>query len=145
MKLLLNMDVPLSPTNQVTYWHSDSFTEFGVPHLRLFLILIMMPLKRCVATENDLTALLKKEAQNKSLMLIVEGPSLQNFNHQFAGSCIEGNNKITTYLLVFSKLEGSSSCGGLRPSAEAFFGPSGKKKSFLCSFCLFQAIFGAPQ
>ena len=30
----------------------------------------------------------------------------------------------------------SSSCRGLRPPAEAFFCPSGKKKSFLCSFGL---------
>ena len=31
----------------------DSFIEIAVPHLRLFLSLSMMPLKRCVATKND--------------------------------------------------------------------------------------------
>ena len=36
--------------------------SFFMPHLRPFLILIMMPLKRCVATEIDLKALFKKEA-----------------------------------------------------------------------------------
>ena len=36
----------------------ESFIESEVPHLRLFLVKIMMPLKRWVATENVLTALL---------------------------------------------------------------------------------------
>ena len=45
--------------------------QWGLPCL----VLIMMPLKRCVATVNDLTALFKKEAYKKSLMLIVEVPS----------------------------------------------------------------------
>ena len=36
----------------------ESFLESEVPHLRLFLVKIMMPLKRWVATENVLTALL---------------------------------------------------------------------------------------
>ena len=44
---------------------SDSLIGLAVPHLRLFLILSVMPLKRCVATENDLTALFKDPAQNK--------------------------------------------------------------------------------
>ena len=34
----------------------ESFIESEVPHLRLFLMLSMMPLKRWVATENVLTA-----------------------------------------------------------------------------------------
>ena len=37
--------------------------------LRLSLISFMMPLKNCVATENDLKALFKNEASNESLML----------------------------------------------------------------------------
>ena len=36
----------------------ESFIESEVPHLRLFLMLSIMPLKRWVATENVLTALL---------------------------------------------------------------------------------------
>ena len=45
-----------------TWCHSDSVIRLAVPHLKLFLILIMMPLKRCVATENDMTALFKDQA-----------------------------------------------------------------------------------
>jgi hypothetical protein len=37
----------------------ENFIESEVPHLRLFLVKIMMPLKRWVATENVLTALLR--------------------------------------------------------------------------------------
>ena len=40
-----------------TWCHS----ELVVTHLRLFLILIKMPLERCVATENYLTAFFKNE------------------------------------------------------------------------------------
>ena len=36
----------------------------------------------------------------------------------------------------------SSSCGGLWPLAEAFFCPSGQKKSLLCCFGPFLAFFG---
>ena len=46
------------------------------------------------------------------------------------------------YTRRYSPLRGltSSSCGGLRPTAEAFF--SGKTIAFLSCFCLFYAIFG---
>ena len=47
-----------------TWCQSENLIELVVPHLTLFLILIMMPLGRYVATENDLTALSK--IQNKS-------------------------------------------------------------------------------
>ena len=43
-----------------TLCHFDVFIELAVPHLRLFLILSMMPLKKFVTTEIDLTAILKK-------------------------------------------------------------------------------------
>ena len=36
-----------------TKCHSDRFTEVGVHHLGLLLNLIMIPLERCVATENE--------------------------------------------------------------------------------------------
>ena len=39
----------------------ESFIESEVPHLTLFLVKIMMPLKRWVVTENVLTALLGNE------------------------------------------------------------------------------------
>ena len=44
-----------------TRCHSEGFRDFVVPHLRLFLNWIKMPLESCVATENDLTALFKNE------------------------------------------------------------------------------------
>ena len=50
----------------------ESFIESEVPHLRLFLMLSMMPLKRWVATENVLTALLGNEVWSKFFMLICE-------------------------------------------------------------------------
>ena len=57
-----------------TLCHFDGFIELAVPHLRLFLILSMMPLKRFVAKEIDFTALLKNEAWNNLVMSIVAGP-----------------------------------------------------------------------
>ena len=39
----------------------ESFIESKVPHLRLFLVKSMMPLKRWVVTEKVLTALLGNE------------------------------------------------------------------------------------
>ena len=39
----------------------ESFIELEVPHLRLFLVKSVMPLKRCVATEKVLPALLGNE------------------------------------------------------------------------------------
>ena len=45
-----------------------------VPLLRLFLMLGMMPLERCVATEYDCIALLSNEAWNQFLLSIVAGP-----------------------------------------------------------------------
>ena len=50
--------------DSLTQCHSDSFTDFGVPRLRLLLILIMMPLNRCVTTENYLIAPFKKMSKN---------------------------------------------------------------------------------
>ena len=50
------------------------FIESVVPLLRLFLMLGMMPLERCVATENDLIALLGNEARHQFLMSIEAGP-----------------------------------------------------------------------
>ena len=48
--------------------HLKSFIKLEVPHLRLFLMLSMMPLKRCVATESVLTVLLENEVWFKLLM-----------------------------------------------------------------------------
>ena len=42
-----------------TLSHLKSFIESAVPPIRLFLMIIMMPLKRCVAKENYLIALLR--------------------------------------------------------------------------------------
>ena len=47
-----------------TLSHLKSFKESAVPSIRLFLMIIMMPLKRCVAKENYLIALLCNEARN---------------------------------------------------------------------------------
>ena len=55
-----------------TYNHLESFIESEVPHLRLFPMLSMMPLKRGVA--NVLRALLGYEVWSKFFMLIVAGP-----------------------------------------------------------------------
>ena len=52
----------------VTLSHIKSFLASAVPHIRLFLVIIMMLLKRCVAKENYLIALLRNEATNKFLM-----------------------------------------------------------------------------
>ena len=46
----------------------ESFIESEVPHLRLFLMLSMMHLKRWVATENVLTILLGNEVWSKFLI-----------------------------------------------------------------------------
>ena len=54
--------------------HKKCFIETVVPLLRLFLMLSMMLLEMCVATENDFIALLRNEAWNKFVMLIVAGP-----------------------------------------------------------------------
>ena len=53
---------------QVTLSHLKSFLESAVPPIRLFLMIIMMPLKRWVAEENYFTALLRNEARNELLM-----------------------------------------------------------------------------
>ena len=45
-----------------------SFIESGVPPIRLFLMIIMIPLKRCVAKEFFLIALLSNDARNNFLM-----------------------------------------------------------------------------
>ena len=51
-----------------TLSHLKSFTKSAVPPIRLFLMIIMMPLKRCVAKENYLIALLRNDARNIFLM-----------------------------------------------------------------------------
>ena len=48
--------------------HLKSFLQPAVPPIRLFLMINMMPLKRCVAKGNYFTALLRHEARNKFLM-----------------------------------------------------------------------------
>jgi hypothetical protein len=48
--------------------HLKSFLEPAVPPIRLFLVINMMPLKRCVVKGNHFTALLRNEARNKFLM-----------------------------------------------------------------------------
>ena len=51
-----------------TMSHLKRFLESAVPPIRLFLLIIIMPLKRWVAKENYFTALLRNEARNKFLM-----------------------------------------------------------------------------
>ena len=51
-----------------TLSHLKSFLESAVPPIRLFLLIIIMPLKRWVAEENYFTALLRNEARNELLM-----------------------------------------------------------------------------
>ena len=57
---------------QITHWptssHLKSFLEPAVPPRRLFLMINMMPLKRCLVKGNYFTALLRNEARNKFLM-----------------------------------------------------------------------------
>ena len=48
--------------------HLKSFIESAVPPIRLYLMINMMTLKRCVAKENYLIALLRNEARNIFLM-----------------------------------------------------------------------------
>ena len=52
----------------ITSSHLKSFLEPAVPPMRLFLMINMMPLKRCVVKGNYFTALLRNEARNKFLM-----------------------------------------------------------------------------
>ena len=52
----------------VTSSHLKSFLQPAVPPIRLFLMINMMPLKRCVVKVNYFTALLRNEARNKFLM-----------------------------------------------------------------------------
>ena len=52
----------------LTSSHLKSFLEPAVPPIRLFLMINMMPLKRCVVKVNYFTALLRNEARNKFLM-----------------------------------------------------------------------------
>ena len=52
------------------YTLSKSFIESVVPPIRLFLKIIMMPLKRSVVKENYLIALLRNEAR----ILLCHGP-----------------------------------------------------------------------
>ena len=56
-----------------TLFHTESLIGLVGPHLRLFLILIMLPLERSVLKEIVLIALLQNETWNKYLMLRVSG------------------------------------------------------------------------
>ena len=60
--------VPHCTLHSGTLPHLKSFIESEVPPIRLFLMIIMMPLKRCVAKENYLIALLRNEARNNFFM-----------------------------------------------------------------------------
>ena len=51
-----------------TLSHLRSFIDSAVPPIRLFLMMIMMTLKRCVAKENYFIAVLRYEATNNFLM-----------------------------------------------------------------------------
>ena len=55
-------------SNTGTLSHLKSFLEPAVPPIRLFLMINMMPLKRCVVKGNYFIALLRNEARNKFLM-----------------------------------------------------------------------------
>ena len=61
--------------------HLKSFLEPAVPPIRLFLMINMMPLKRCVVNGNYFTALFRNEARNKFLR---SGPWLSVAN---SGRC----------------------------------------------------------
>ena len=52
----------------LTLSHIKSFIESAVPSIRLFLMIIIMPLKRCVAKVNYFIALLRNEARNNFFM-----------------------------------------------------------------------------
>ena len=56
-----------------TLFHTESLIGSVGPHLRFFLILIMLPLERSVLKEIVLIALLQNESWNKYLMLRVAG------------------------------------------------------------------------
>ena len=60
-----------------TSYHLKSFLEPAVPPKRLFLMINMMPLKRCVVKGNYFTALLRNEVRNKFL---ISGPWLSLAN-----------------------------------------------------------------
>ena len=51
-----------------TLSHLKSFLEPAVPPIRLFLMINMMPIKKCVVKGNYFTALLRNEARNKFLL-----------------------------------------------------------------------------
>ena len=65
-----NVFSPLKMVSHIllTSSHLKSFFEPAVPRIRLFLMITMMPLKRCVVKGNYFTALLRHEARNKFLM-----------------------------------------------------------------------------
>ena len=67
----LNQLCPLPPPP--TSSHLKSFLEPAVPPIRLFLMVNMMALNRCVVKGNHFTALLRNEARNKCL---ISGPWL---------------------------------------------------------------------
>ena len=71
--LLFTHNCSLFRGTQTTWCHEKGFIESVVHLLRLFLMLGMMPLDRCVATENDLIALLRNKARNKKNMSLAAG------------------------------------------------------------------------
>ena len=60
--------VLVCPCLSFTSSHLKSFLKPAVPPIRLFLMINMMPLKRCVVKGNYFTALLRNKARNKFLM-----------------------------------------------------------------------------
>ena len=56
-----------------TWFHTEGLNGSVGPHLRLFLILYMLPLEISVLKETVLIALLQNESWNKYLMLRVAG------------------------------------------------------------------------
>ena len=58
---------------QTTWSHKNIFIGTVVLFMRLFIMLSVMPLERCVATKNDFIAHLRNEARNTFVMSIVAG------------------------------------------------------------------------
>ena len=65
-----------------TWFQTEHFIGLVGPHIRLFLILIMLPLERSVWKEMVLIALLQNETRYKYLMLSVAG-QYPNFGHRY--------------------------------------------------------------
>ena len=80
-----NLSIPLRMSNiqslDHTLFRTESLTGLVGPHLRLFLILNMLPLERFVLKDIVLIALLQNESWNKYLMLRVAG------QYPYSGRC----------------------------------------------------------